>query len=176
MNLKTHFLNAQEELKAIRGPTMAQAGFHQINMIANDICDEFTLTHTELATLIATLNVDSSHVTPTTAPSTVSDSTTCRVSTHRDSEYLAMASEISTQFEMLKLLRSMQQELTKLNNPSTRTTNRPPRSAKKTPDNLMFTRKVTNMYCWTHGGCAHESSKCNFKAPGHKMRQHLITN
>ena len=143
---------------------MAQAGFHQINMIANDIHDEFMLTHTELANLIVTLNADSGQVTSITASSTVSDAVTSRISTQRDSK----SRETSTHLEMLKLLRSMQQELTKLNNPSTRTTNCPPRSAKKTPDNPMFTRKVTNMYCWTHGGCAHKSSKCNFKAPGDK--------
>ena len=147
---------------------MAQAGFHQINMIANDIRDEFTLTRTELANLIVTLNADSSQVTPITAPSTVSDAATSCIPTQRNNKTLATASETSTHLEMLKLLRSTQQELTKLNNPSTRTTNCPPRSAKKTPDNPTFTRKVTNMYCWTHGGCAHKSSKCNFKAPGDK--------
>ena len=50
-NLKSHFAQAQVALKAIRGPTMAQAGFHQMNMIANDIRDEFTITRTELDNL-----------------------------------------------------------------------------------------------------------------------------
>ena len=42
------------------------------------------------------------------------------------------------------------------------------RKPRKTPDNPLFTRKVTNLYCWTHGGCAHDSQACNAKALGHK--------
>ena len=55
-NLKAHFAQTQEALKAIRGPTMAQAGFHQMNMVANDMRDEFMLTRTELANLICSLD------------------------------------------------------------------------------------------------------------------------
>ena len=39
---------------------------------------------------------------------------------------------------------------------------------KKTPDHPRFTRRTTDKYCWTHGGCAHESKDCTRKAPGHK--------
>ena len=68
-NLKSHFAQAQVALKAIRGPTMAQAGSHQMNMIANDICDEFIITQTELVNLLSSLNDTdiSSTSTPTLA-------------------------------------------------------------------------------------------------------------
>ena len=51
----------------IRGPTMAQAGSHQINMIANNIRDEFTLTRTKLANLTCSLEDKDAHsvTTPT---------------------------------------------------------------------------------------------------------------
>ena len=64
----------------------------------------------------------------------------------------------------------MQQELSKMNSPAPppRTSNRSTHNPKKTPDNPPFSRKVTNLYCWTHGGCAHESSKCNSKSTGHR--------
>ena len=38
---------------------------------------------------------------------------------------------------------------------------------KKTPDNPTFTRGNTSKYCWTHGGCSHNSNECTRKAPGH---------
>ena len=34
MRFKKHFANAQKQLKAIRGPTMQQAGYHHAHMLA----------------------------------------------------------------------------------------------------------------------------------------------
>ena len=39
---KTHFHEAQLNLKKIRGPTMQQAGFHHANLVVNQIKDEIT--------------------------------------------------------------------------------------------------------------------------------------
>ena len=169
-NLKTHFTNAQDKLKAIRGPTMAQAGFHQINMLTNNIRDEFAHTRTKLANLIATLNTDNHPASTHMAPPNLPDPTPSSFYSPPATESLANARETNTQLEMLKLLRSMQQELSKMNSPAPppRASNRSTRNPKKTPNNPPFSRKVTNLYCWTHGGCAHESSKCNSKAPGHR--------
>ena len=36
---KTHFAAAQQQLKAIRGPTMQQAGYHHANHLAQQLCD-----------------------------------------------------------------------------------------------------------------------------------------
>ena len=36
-NFKTHFTNAQKQLKAIRGPTMQQAGYHHANHLAQQL-------------------------------------------------------------------------------------------------------------------------------------------
>ena len=38
----------------------------------------------------------------------------------------------------------------------------------KTPDNVSFFRRQTNLYCWTHGGCDHVSGDCSCKANGYK--------
>ena len=42
------------------------------------------------------------------------------------------------------------------------------RRTRKTTDNAIFFRRVTEKYCWTHGGCADISSTCTRKANGHK--------
>ena len=170
-NLKAHFALGQDALKAIRGPTMAQAGFHQINMIANDIRDKFTLTRAELANLICSLddNEATSVATPTVTSTTPSEAASHNFSTLDNASANSM-NENSTQFEMLKLLRTMQAEMIKLNttNSGPNTSFKPKKKKSKTPDNPTFTRRITNLYCWTHGGCAHAGNTCNDKAPGHK--------
>ena len=78
--------------------------------------------------------------------------------------------ENSTQLEMLKLLRTTQVEMIKLNttNSGPNTSSKPKKNDRKMPDNPTFTCRITNTYCWTHGGCAHVGNTRNNKAPGHK--------
>ena len=72
----------------------------------------------------------------------------------------------SIQLEMLKILQQLQQQLSMSSPPNSNSTNC--RRSKKTPDDATFFRRVTNKYCWTHGGCGHESKECRAKANGHK--------
>ena len=103
--LKSHFSHAQEDLKAIRGPTMAQAGYHHINMIANDIWNEFTHTHTELVNLIAALDDKTEQSLGTTPPATATmlDMVSSRGFPNgpprHDEELLATATKTTTQPE-----------------------------------------------------------------------------
>ena len=164
-NLKLHFSQAQEELKKIRGPTMVQAGFHQMNNIAHDIREEFMQTRTELANMAALLKAvdDNSQSTHSTEASTVSDISSIK-------ESVSNTSELNVQLEMMKLLKSMQNEIANLskNNSGNNNNGNNTRKGRKTPDNPSFTRNKTDQYCWTHGGCAHAGNKCTNKAPGHK--------
>ena len=167
VNLKLHFSEAQEELKRIRGPTMAQAGFHQINSIATEIRDEFSQTRTELANMTAILHKcseDSTDNTSITGTSTSGDSS-------RAMEAAMATAESTYQLEILKLLKSMQDELANMKKgeySNNGNGGKGSRTCRKTPDNPNFTRRKTDEYCWTHGGCAHSSNQCTGKAPGHK--------
>ena len=161
-NLKLHFSQAQEELKRIRGPTMVQAGFHQINHIASEMKEEFLQTRMELANMTAMMR-----------QSEEEEQETQQMETAPVSESVNLSAENNYQMEMLKLLRSMQNEINTLkqgnNGNSTKTTsNRNKGKKQKTPDNPSFTRRVTTSYCWTHGGCAHDSASCTARAQGHK--------
>ena len=70
------------------------------------------------------------------------------------------------QLEILKILQQMQQNMaTPQTTNGSSPTNRTPR---KTLDNTTFCRHNTNKYCWTHGGCGHDSTTCRAKAPGHQ--------
>ena len=133
--------------------------------------DEFMLTRTELANLICLLDdKDMASVNTPTVLSTVPTeaSLSQKISTLENETANAM-NDNSTQFEILKLLRNIQAEFASM---STNKLNSPPsklkKKARKTLDTPTFTRRITNMYCWTHGGCAHAGSTCNDKAPGHK--------
>ena len=179
-NLKLHFSQAQNELKKIRGPTMVQAGFHQINMIASEIRGEFSQTREELANMTAILQRNGEDQSDNLPFNT---STIPEVSAPNIEQAMA-TTESSYQLEMMKLLKSMQEEISKLNRGgftqrsngggSTYSTaqrsneNNGNKKGKKTPDNPTFERRTTNQYCWTHGGCAHKGAQCTMKAQGHK--------
>ena len=42
------------------------------------------------------------------------------------------------------------------------------RAPRKTPDNATYPRRITDKYCWTHGGGSHISAVCNSKFTGHQ--------
>ena len=160
---------------------MVQAGFHQINMIASEIRGEFSQTREELANMTAILQrngEDQSDNPPFNTTSTFTDDSSSNI------EQAMATTETSYQLEMMKLLKSMQEEITKLSrggvsqrsnggNSTSGTTQRNTgnngnKKCKKTPDNPTFARRTTDQYCWTHGGCAHNGALCTAKAPGHK--------
>lgn len=62
-NFKTHFKTAQQELKAIRGPTMQQAGYHHANHLANQLRDDVAQRDTDTMTILQTV-IDSQSVIP----------------------------------------------------------------------------------------------------------------
>ena len=141
---------------------MIQAGFHQINHIASEMREEFLQTRMELANMTAMMQ-----------RSEEEDQDTHQIETSPISESANLSSENNYQMEMLKLLRSMQTEINNLKQGNDKysskpTSNRSKGKKTKTPDNPSFTRRVTTTYCWTHGGCAHDSASCTARAQGHK--------
>ena len=164
---KTHFTTAQKQLKAIRGPTMQQAGYHHANMLAEQLKTCMEHRDQELFSAIQSV-VDSNSV--ATSPPSMAQS---ELSTITPSQHQANAVQNdSIQLEMLKLLKQMQESMcTQLNktqqkNGSQPSTNKKP--PRKTPDDASYPRKKTNKYCWTHGGTNHSSQECQRKAPGHQ--------
>ena len=158
INFKLHFNEAQKQLKAIRGPTMQQAGYHQLNMLAHQFRSELEERDNDLLTVLKSMD------TATTAPSQQSQTA---VSTITPVTHQANATSTDVQMEMIALLRKIEANLSTCPPTNTRTTTRP-KKGRKTPDNATFPRNNTSKYCWTHGGCGHESQTCEAKATGHK--------
>ena len=156
-NFKNHFQTAQQTLKDIRGPTMAQSGFHHANHLASQIRSELQENQHQMLAVLQNLggNMDD----PDTTNNTPQDFPTANA-----------AAQVSVQTETLKVLQQLQQQLQSLSqevkNGARNTKNR---VFKKTPDDPPYTRSETSKYCWTHGACNHDSKDCTRKALGHKL-------
>ena len=155
-----HFKNAQKQLKAIRGPTMQQAGYHHANHLAQQLRTDILQRDNELLSIIQSA-VGSGSPPPSIAPTDIS--TVTEIQHHAN----AVQSD-PVQLEILKLLKQMQQSLATTDT-STGNNRRGRRTPKKTPDNASFNRSQTDKYCWTHGACGHASSVCRAPASGHKQ-------
>ena len=130
---------------------MQQAGFHHANMIAAQLQQDITTQNAQLMAMMENMQGQAEEAEPAepTANATVAD---------------------NVNLEMLRLLHSIQQRLSTSNeerNPGDNNNRRRNRN-RRTPDDASFNRRVTDQYCWTHGGCNHTSAQCSRKAPGHQ--------
>jgi len=159
---KEHFTAAQKQLKAIRGPTMQQAGYHHAHMLAEQLKTDMARRDQELITVIQ--SVVDSNTSVGTPPTMVSSD----MSSFTPSQQQVNAVQTDPmQLEMMKILQQMQQSMQNMQQgTSTQTRKRP---TKKTPDGATFPRRQTDTYCWTHGGSNHSSQDCKKQAPNHQV-------
>ena len=167
-NFKTHLKNAQQQLKKVRGPTVQQAGCHHANHLATQLQKDLDQRNNKMFS-ISQSTMETASTSSTTDPSDLS-------SQSPPHQANAMHTD-PVQLKMLKLSQQMQQTLANNGNndnnhnnnpnPQNRNTN-PNRRRHQTPDNATYPRRITDKYCWTHGGCNHSSADCTFKAPGHQ--------
>ena len=157
-NFKDHFKKAQLELKEIRGPSMLQPGQHHANLLASKIRDDMNNRNTEMLQLIQTALTENEIETEENE----GNNTNSVNATIQD----------NVQVEMLRILQDISQNMNNNNNSNNTSPNGQGgggrRCARKTPDNANFHRRITNKYCWTYGGCAHNSGACTRKASGHQ--------
>ena len=149
---KEHFTDAQRTLKDIRGPTMAQAGFHHANLLASEIRSELQENQEKMFAIIKNLH--------DTEPTHDNDS-------EEQQESVNAVNSLSVQTETLKVLTQLQEQLKRLTN-EVKYNRSKKRQNRKTPDDASFNRTNTDHYCWTHGMCNHKSNACTHQAPGHK--------
>ena len=158
-NFKTHFHEAQLQLKKIRGPTMQQAGYHHANVLAQELSrqiqQQLAQRDEQLLSVIQSIpslaETSSSSDSDDTPPSQIANSVITQ----------------NTQLEILKLLQDIRQDMIKGNQQQKREPRKGP--FKKTPDDqTQPKRRNTSYYCWTCGKSNHLSKKCKFKVPGHQ--------
>lgn len=158
-NFKTHFHEAQLQLKKIRGPTMQQAGYQHANVLAQELSrqiqQQLAQRDEQLLSVIQSIpslaETSSSSDSDDTPPSQIANSVITQ----------------NTQLEILKLLQDIRQDMIKGNQQQKREPRKGP--FKKTPDDQTQPKRWnTSHYCWTCGASNHPSKKCKFKAPGHQ--------
>jgi len=167
-NFKTHFHDAQVQLRKIRGPTMQQAGFHQANSLAQKISTDIQ----------QQLNDRDNHMMAMlqSIPGLTESSSDADSSSQEPTEYeVANVSQQNNQvqLEILRLLKEIRTDLQKKPSrrgatpasPQTRTC---PKMERKCPDNGGKLRRNITKYCWTHGAGGHTGQECPNRAPGHK--------
>ena len=163
-NFKTHFKEAQTELKDIRGPTMQQAGYHHANMLAAQLRTTIDGQGAEMLAMLQDIAV---------SPAT--DHPQPEVDPQNPVANAVVQQDI--QLQMLTILQAMQANNS--NNSGRGRFGRGGRNGnqgragrgsrnRRTPDNATFPRAIVNEYCHTHGGCNHGSADCTRPAPGHK--------
>ena len=159
-NLKTHFRDEQEKLKKIRGPTMMQAGFAHANHIAEEIRTEIQASNAELINAISELGNEGNEY--ATANSAAMNAT---LENNLSAQMANMFKKVQAQLDQMK--KEMKAKPTPVEGGSNENANGGNKKKRKTPDNPTFNRRTTSKYCWTHGGCAHNSNECTAKAEGH---------
>ena len=103
-NFKIHFQNAQQTLKDIRGPTMAQAGYQHANHLATELRNEFRENQTQMLALMQNLSEKEQEIEHDNQV--------------EDDKVLAAnaATQMSMQAETLKVLVQLQKQLETLAN------------------------------------------------------------
>ena len=166
-NFKLHFEDEHDKLQLVRGATMENAGFHQANFIASQVREEVHNVQTNVLELLQRHHADKENEEP---PELVNQQANAAKNTDP---------ALSMQMEMLKLIKSLQQEVSGLkaqnnnqnnyqNNPNNYQNNPNNGNYKGNNPNNYQGRRFTNKYCWSHGACGHDGKVCRFKKENHK--------
>jgi hypothetical protein len=164
VQFKTHFKKAQEELKAIRGPTMQQAGYHHANMLAEQLRTTIDAQGTEMLAMLSEMQDNNPPIQESTPPPPPTE------------QSANSAAHTDVQLQILRILQDMHQHQVRPRKNQTGRTGAGGRGSaqrtgaqnRRTLDDATFSRRVTDKYCHTHGGCNHTSGECTRKAPGHE--------
>ena len=154
VNFKTHFTAAQRQLKKIRGITMQNTPYHQVNQIAAQLSEDFTRLRTDVVNSVTDLvRHESPAAPPVPLPASQND------------QAAMMNATMATNAEMLRLIQDMQHQMAQLK--ASNGGNATPDN--KNPHRSQFRhRRNLSSYCWTHGACSHQSKDCRNKRQGHK--------
>jgi hypothetical protein len=147
IRFKTHFREAHNELQETGELTMADAGYHQANLV-EAIAEKLAEIQQETPAAAA----------PAPAPTVTAPTA--------DPLIPAIMAQMQ---QMQQLMAAMQAGPTPTAAPAQRTREaRPTPTGPRTGEPMRALPPWATKYCWTHGKCAHSSVTCNNKAPGHQ--------
>jgi hypothetical protein len=159
-NFQTHFEDEYDKLRLVRGTTMQQAGFHQANFIASQVLEEVNRVQENVLQKLDDFNQNKENIPETPIEEKAN------MTKKDDKPY-------DVQFEMMKMLQSLQQEMKTLKqsnqqhnpNPNYKGNNFDPNYK---PGNRNQQPRRRDFYCWSHGCCGHKGKDCKHTKEGHK--------
>ena len=157
---KTHFTEAQEQLRRIRGPTMRNAAFtNTANSIITSVREELNGEREKVFQRIDA--TEASIINALTASSGSESTEEDTVSTL--TEKANVTTQDKVQLEILKLLKEIRSDIV-ANKPTADNNNEKNPRWKKRP----YKRTDTRFYCWSCGAWNHKSKDCKRKKEGHR--------
>ena len=143
VNFKLHFLQAHTELRETEDLSLGDTpSFNQANLIQQMVCAVVQEQMQQMQVAPPT----APDVQETTDPSPPTQSANATVEQQPSDIMPLIVQQMQT---MQKMMETMQKSIANNSNAGRST-------------------RITNRYCWTHGGCSHLSKDCRFKANGHK--------
>jgi hypothetical protein len=136
---KIHFRDAHNELQETGELTMADAGYHQANLIE------------AIAEKLAELQVTTALSPPPATPAADT-----------------LLPSLLSQMQQMQQLMVAMQTARPAPSETPRRTPRPPPTGPRTGEPSRPLPPWATKYCWTHGKCAHGSANCNNSAPNHQ--------
>ena len=154
---KTHFNDAQQALKKVRGKKMFSTSFHQANQV-EQLQNDMSQMRDELVTSINSI-ADHHNDNEATAQG-------YEMVDHAANATTSSTTTDALNLEMLRVLQQMSSQLTHLSTGSANSTSDNRRTSGNRTGGYK-PRRNTSKYCWSHGACAHSGNECNAKKPGH---------
>ena len=159
-NFKTHFTEAQQQLRQVRGDTMRNTPFHQANLaLQEEVRRDFQRMRDEVVQSLNVMatEVNNSNSVPPPDSANAATRTSTTAGSNRDDELAAMFRAMTTQ---LTTMNSRITDILGQNNGAGRGGGDRPNGNRQ--------RRNMRFYCWTHGACNHPGSACRNPKPGHK--------
>lgn len=144
INLKNHFRTAQAELRESGKLTIAEAGFHNANLVD------------EIVQRVHELN-DANQL----------EEQVCQMVQHQEHANATIADILPSIIAQMQEMQTVLQDLQK-DKPNGKKQIKKFVIKKKEGQPNRPLVPATNSYCWTHGRCKHKSADCKFPAEGHK--------
>ena len=168
-NFKTHFTEAQNQLRRVRGSTMHNTPFHQANLaLQEEVRNDFQRMRDEVVNSLNMIaqdfNRDEEQQPPTTSNQAATFEASMNAATVQNQAIMQALGTLTSQ------MNNMETRINSMNaagNGGGNGGNNAPPNDNNNRGPYRGRRIITH-YCWSHGACGHPGRTCRNPKPGHK--------
>ena len=157
-NFKTHFEEAQLNMRKVRGPTMRS---NLLNQQVNHIMDTMEVQKQQYLNAVT---ASEERILKAFTISMTSDSDSTAATSALTEPTLNSVSSDKVMLEMVKLLKEIKDDMKEVKSNNKRKRN----SQNNNNNNNNNNRFKRDKYCWSHGACNHDSKSCRRRLEGHQ--------